>query len=352
MIKLGLGVMNTDLFTSFKTIYPNPITATSYSKYKELFQTISDNIFGDEKLNIRHIMTEEEFNNSIPHDFPKLFESWNTFCEERLILNSQTSRLINDRGAFSENLFNDMKTVFYPILGQNCVYYLKFIQSLNAPLTLSEKEFSYYQQVFPQISESYSRYSFRLKSEIDYDSVMLLQLFKLYKKLLPQIDESYNKYNDRFVAELKKISDKETKNQLSFFVKHKMYFNDMHYKKSGPAMTYDEFKLFKESLPMPEEFREDYIHRINKLADIAKENDKIPPEILPLELFINLKKIYPNKSNTNYKVYLNNMENIEVTPVSENTFNSLVEVAKSMALNRYTVYEKSFTDLINTKMSK
>ncbi|XP_026822363.1 uncharacterized protein LOC113560587 isoform X2 [Rhopalosiphum maidis] len=441
MIKLGLGVMNINLFTSFKAIYPNPITATSYSKYKELFKSNSGNQSGDVQLadsnqsgdeqlvDIRHIMTEEEFKNSIPHDFPKLFESWETFCQTRLNLNKQTSRLINDSGVFSENLFNDMKTVFYPILGQKLVSYLMFIESIiisdilnwndhfknaillypkffenidnynerlqnnpleylkldtnqfhiffqilpfpyesfpqykirnaNPTLILSEEEFSFYQQVFPQISEPYSKYSSRLNNEIYYNSIMSLQLFKLYKGLLPQIDESYDKYKNRFVSELQKISDSETKNQLSFFVQH-MHFNAMNYetskalntKTSGPAMTYDEFKLFKDSLPMPEELREDYIFRINKLADMAKENDKVPPEILPFELFENLKRIYPNQSDTDYKIYLNNMENINVTPVSENTFNSLVEVAKSMILNRYTVYEKTFTNLVDTRISE
>ncbi|XP_060853743.1 uncharacterized protein LOC132931772 isoform X2 [Rhopalosiphum padi] len=431
MIKLGLGVMNTDLFFSFKAIYPNPITAISYSNYEQSFKNIASVIkpVDEQFVDIRHIMTEEEFKNSIPHDFPKLFESWETFCQTRLNLYSQTSRLINDSGVFSENLFNDMKTVFYPILGQKSVSYLLFVDSLsildnpswnhhfknaillypkffenidnynerlqqnpleylkldknqfhiffqifpfpyesypqykirkaNSTLILSEEEFSFYQQVFPQISEPYFKYSSRLNVEIYYNPVMSLQLFKLYKELLPQIDENYDKYKNRFVTELQTISDSETKNQLSFFVQN-MHFSAMNYetskalntRTSGPAMTYDEFKLFKDSLPMPEELREDYIFRINKLADMAKENDKVPPEILPFELFENLKKIYPNQSETDYKIYLKNMENINVTPVSENTFKSLVEVAKSMILNRYTVYEKEFTNLVDTRISE
>ncbi|XP_025205921.1 uncharacterized protein LOC112602179 [Melanaphis sacchari] len=100
--------------------------------------------------------------------------------------------------------------------------------------------------MYPEFFENINSYNKRLSESklvfpFPYESY---PQYKIRNAVLPQIDESYGNYKTRFVQK---------------------YFHAMNYKTSEAtdtntpgAMTYDEFVLFKNSLPMPEELREDY----------------------------------------------------------------------------------------------
>ncbi|XP_022179752.1 uncharacterized protein LOC111040237 [Myzus persicae] len=117
------------------------------------------------------------------------------------------------------------------------------------------------------------------------------------------------------------------------------------------AMTFEEFKVFKLSLPIPNERRDDYIIRINKLASLAKRDgikEHVEPEILPEELYQNLFDSYPKETNRNYDDYLENMECKNSIPVSRDTFDKLLKVSNSMDYNPYTFDYSSFYKIIVT----
>ncbi|CAH1720552.1 unnamed protein product [Aphis gossypii] len=421
IVNLGLNVLDYKSFVFFKAIYPNPVTALDYKKYKDNIESIDQNTSGP-NVDRRHIMTETEFEH-LTRNFPKLFQSWEKFSYNRR--KTKTNSMINDTSDFFKNLFNDLKMVYYPKFGQTVDAYTIYILTMDIwcdsinwrdyfvnaillyptffdeynnyelntyelpsgihnykldylklneeqfnifyrlfPLPyesytqykirkadldlkqfcLTEEEFSYWQQVFPQISETYTNYKTRLESELYVQSIVSNVLFKLFKELFPQIDECYNSYQTRFDNALKN-SNEDTKKQLSFLVTH-MDFKAMHIisdTKSG-GMAYKDFKVFKNSLPMPEELRDDYINRINYLAEVYNED---LPEILPLGLFNNLVEIYPKHNVSDYTTYCENMKEIDVIPVSKYTFDQLVTVAKKMIEQRYDVTPTAFYNVVS-----
>ncbi|XP_060878889.1 uncharacterized protein LOC132951160 [Metopolophium dirhodum] len=461
MFSLGLWVLEYKTFKSFKAVYPNPTTSAAYSEYKKVFENI-DNNEGTPIIGIRHIMTEEEFGIDLIQDFPKLFESWEEFDERRLISSSKdkTNRLFKDDGIFSKNLFNDIKIVYYPKLGQNFILFVTINNSLELPANtlrwmshyqnviklypmffesfddyevrlkgmpleclklnekmfytffeifpfpyesypqykirnagatykLSEEEFTNFRLVFPLISETYNKYKQRLGSELSIE-FMEEKLFELFKSLFPQIDETYETYKSRVDDSLMN-SNETTQKQLAFFVEY-MKFHALDYKtyegtdftaetsrdtdtvtktiegaeitaetsratyiKTYGAMTYEEFKAFKLSLPIPNELREDYIFRINKLVLLRKCDDtaeEVKPEILPLKLFQDLLNWYPKDSKSNYDDYCKEMKDMKNIPVSSTTFNELLTVSKSMNKNPFTFDDISFYKIIVTSRNQ
>ncbi|XP_029343487.1 uncharacterized protein LOC100574565 isoform X2 [Acyrthosiphon pisum] len=279
MISLGLWVLENNAFRSFKAVYPNPTTSEAYAEYRTVFEMI-DNNKGTPIIGIRHIMTEEEFGIDLIQDFPKLFESWEEFIERRIISDSKykMKSLFKDDGIFSKNLFNDMRIVYHPKLGQDFISFLTINSSLGLPDNASRWT-SYFKKIiklYPMFFESFDNYEVRLKGKPLECLKLNEKMFYTFFEIFPFPYESYAQYKIRNAGATYKLSEEEFSYYRQVFPLISETYNK--YKKRLEIeiciefVNEDLFVLFKSLFPQIDEYYETYKSRVD--VSLMKSDEK------------------------------------------------------------------------------